>query len=78
VTPLSVHLVTGMNLPRITCVTLLLNLTITTPLVQFHSYIDPITPAAFYQYILAAEIALPALPTGYMKLSAPRTDGTLV
>jgi hypothetical protein len=32
VTPLSVQLAAGMNLPRIACMTLLLNLTMTTPL----------------------------------------------
>jgi hypothetical protein len=35
VTPLSVQLAAQMNLPRIACVALLLNLTMTTPLARF-------------------------------------------
>ena len=43
VTPLSMQPATGMNLSRIAFVTLLLNLTMATPLPKFHGYKNSMT-----------------------------------
>jgi hypothetical protein len=58
----SVQLAIGMNLPRIACVDLLLNLTMTTPLATRIPWQTTGPPATFYQCNSATEMALPALP----------------
>lgn len=80
VTLLSVQLTTGMNLPCISYVTLMLNLTMTTPLAQFHSCMNPLTANRRTSSLLSMQLSRRdgSACLAYMKFSAPRTDRTLV
>ena len=67
--------VAGMDLPRISCVTLQLNTTMTTPLTQFHSRMNPITDSRRTNNLLSIHLTrkmtLLALPSFALPLPLP-------